>query len=61
MKIVKLFVLAALALAAAQSSRAAIGPSCALFCAQIHCIPEDVCGSFVNGAGQTVCGCHARP
>jgi len=62
MKIAKLLTLGAFALAVAlQPARASLAPSCALFCAQIHCIPEDVCGSFVNAAGQTVCGCHPRP
>jgi hypothetical protein len=42
-------------------SGAAIQPSCQLFCAQVLCIPEDVCGPFVNSSGQTVCGCHPRP
>jgi len=36
-------------------------PSCDLFCAQVRCIPEDVCGPFVNSSGQKVCGCHPRP
>ena len=52
----------ALALSAApRPSAATLKPSCALFCAQVNCIPEDVCGAFVNSSGQTVCGCHPRP
>lgn len=43
------------------ASTATIQKSCALFCAQILCIPEDICGSYVNSSGQTVCGCHPRP
>ncbi len=59
----KLFALAILAALAAFTPKASqgIGPSCAFFCAQVRCIPEDVCGLYVNGAGQTVCGCHPRP
>ena len=34
--------------------------SCLFFCSQVRCIPEDVCGPFVNSSGQTVCGCHPR-
>jgi len=41
-------------------SRATIQPSCQLFCAQVRCIPEDICGPYVNSSGQTVCGCHPR-
>lgn len=37
-----------------------IQQSCLFFCSQVHCIPEDVCGSYVNASGQTVCGCHPR-
>jgi hypothetical protein len=33
---------------------------CAAFCARVRCIGEQVCGLFVNAAGQTVCGCHDR-
>jgi hypothetical protein len=41
-------------------SGATIQKSCALFCAQVRCIPEDICGAYVNSSGQTVCGCHPR-
>jgi len=44
----------------AASKASVIQPSCALFCAQVRCIPEDVCGPFVNSSGQKVCGCHPR-
>jgi hypothetical protein len=45
----------------AASTTATLQKSCALFCAQVFCIPEDICGSYVNSSGQTVCGCHPRP
>lgn len=34
--------------------------TCQAFCAKVRCIPEDVCGLYVNSSGQTVCGCHPR-
>jgi hypothetical protein len=34
---------------------------CLAFCSQVRCFPEDVCGQYVNSAGQKVCGCHPRP
>ena len=43
--------------AAAQNT---IQQSCLAFCSRVRCIPEDVCGPFVNSSGQTVCGCHPR-
>lgn len=63
MKLKQLVVLSALALLAvlAPGVRSGLTVSCAFFCSQVNCIPEDVCGPFVNGSGQTVCGCHPRP
>ena len=63
MKRKQLFALAILAAFAAltPTTSKGIGVSCAFFCSQVNCIPEDVCGPFVNGSGQTVCGCHPRP
>jgi hypothetical protein len=34
--------------------------TCQAFCARVRCIPENVCGPYVNSSGQTVCGCHPR-
>jgi hypothetical protein len=41
-------------------SRAAIQQSCLSYCAIVRCLPEYICGSYVNSSGQTVCGCHPR-
>lgn len=46
---------------APSASGATLQQSCLFFCSQVNCIPEDVCGSYVNSSGQTVCGCHPRP
>ena len=43
------------------TSTLSIQQSCLAFCSKVRCIPEDVCGPFVNSSGQTVCGCHPRP
>lgn len=63
MKLKQLLVLAIFAAAVALAPAASSGlvSSCALFCASVRCVPESVCGPYVNGSGQTVCGCHPRP
>jgi hypothetical protein len=63
MKLKQLAALAlfAAALAVTPAVRKDLTVSCAFFCSQVDCIPEDVCGPFVNANGKTVCGCHPRP
>jgi hypothetical protein len=31
---------------------------CAAICARTLCVPNQTCGLYTNGSGQTVCGCH---
>lgn len=42
----------------AASQAQIIEQSCLSFCAVVHCLPENVCGKYVNSSGQIVCGCH---
>lgn len=59
---IKLFLVSmVLALTVAlQPSGAAIQQSCLSYCSIVRCLPEYVCGAYVNSSGQTVCGCHPR-
>jgi hypothetical protein len=64
MKVKQLLALLAFSAAlAATANPAAIGPAdpCLAFCAKVRCVPEKICGQYVNSNGQTVCGCHERP
>jgi hypothetical protein len=59
MKAKLIFALVVLALSLGLAAEA-IPPSCSAFCAVVRCLPDYVCGPYVNSSGQTVCGCHPR-
>lgn len=64
MRVKRLIALLAFAAAlAVTATPAAIGVAdpCLAFCSKVRCVPEKICGQYVNSSGQTVCGCHARP
>ena len=61
MRIRKLLALVVFALSVAATPAVFTPNPCFAFCAQINCVPEKVCGQYVNSSGQSVCGCHERP
>ena len=48
----------ALILGVAALAPAAPPSSCETFCFIVSCTPGQVCGPYINQAGQLVCGCH---